>query len=383
MTQTLDLLMETPFFDDAAPGPSGIDVLSDILRVFHVTGAALLRGEFGAPWAWHAPSSSEIANLLHPGATQLIIFHVVAEGSCWVEVDGEERCMLRSGDIVGFPHGHPHRLGSGKAELIPIASLFPALPWMDLPVVAHGGTGERTHIVCVYLRCDLLSFEPFLASLPNLIIVRRDQGPSGQWFDANMRYLVAEAVRARPGTSCMMARLTELLFIEMLRLQMAQLREEDVGWLAALNDRYTYRALNLFHSRPADRWTVETLAREVGLSRSALVRRFDRMLNMSPIRYLATWRLSSSRRGPARRQQSHRGDRERGGILIGGRLQQGFQTLFRHRARCLAAVARFLNVRLPRDASPHRSTDKYRARCRSSRLSRQPFTRIDTRFFDL
>ena len=291
MTQTPDLLMETPFFDDAAPGPSGIDVLSDILRVFHVTGAALLRGEFGAPWAWHAPPSSEIANLLHPGATQLIIFHIVAEGSCWVEVDGEERCMLRSGDIVGFPHGHAHRMGSGKAELIPIASLFPALPWMDLPVVAHGGTGERTHIVCVYLRCDHLSFEPFLASLPKLIIVRRDQGPSGQWFDANMRYLVAEAVRARPGTSCMMARLTELLFIEMLRLQMAQLREADVGWLAALNDRYTYRALNLFHSRPADRWTVETLAREVGLSRSALVRRFDRMLNMSPIRYLATWRL--------------------------------------------------------------------------------------------
>jgi AraC family transcriptional regulator, alkane utilization regulator len=88
-----------------------------------------------------------------------------------------------------------------------------------------------------------------------------------------------------------LARLTELLFIEMLRLQMAQLREEDLGWLAALNDRYTYRALNLFHSGPADRWTVETLAREVGLSRSALVRRLGLMLNMSPIRYLATWRL--------------------------------------------------------------------------------------------
>jgi AraC family transcriptional regulator, alkane utilization regulator len=210
MTQTPDLLTETPFFDDAAPGPSGIDVLSDILRVFHVTGAALLRGEFGAPWAWHAPPSSEIAKLLHPGATQLIIFHIVAEGSCWVEVDGEERRMLRSGDIVGFPHGHAHSMGSGEAELIPIASLFPSPPWMKLP----------------------------------------DQGPPGQWFDANMRYLASEAVRARPGTSCMMARLTELLFIEMLRLQMAQLCEEDVGWLAALNDRYTSCALNCFTAGP-------------------------------------------------------------------------------------------------------------------------------------
>jgi AraC family transcriptional regulator, alkane utilization regulator len=89
----------------------------------------------------------------------------------------------------------------------------------------------------------------------------------------------------------MMARLTELLFIEMLRNQMAQLRDEDVGWLAALNDRCAYRALNLFHSRPADPWTVETLAREIGVSRSALMRRFHRYLNMSPIRYLAAWRL--------------------------------------------------------------------------------------------
>lgn len=291
MIETSDLLIERPFIGEAVPGPSGTDVLSDILRVFRVTGAAMLRADFSAPWGCDTPPASAIASLLHPGATRLIIFHIIAEGSCWVEVDGEERCLLREGDIVGFPHGHAHRMGNGEVEMVPIASLFPPAPWAELPVLTHGGNGERTRVVCVYLHCDLLLFGPFLASLPTLLVVRRDEGPPGQWFDANMRYLVAEAVRGQPGTSCLMARLTELLFIEILRRHMAQLRDGDVGWLAALNDCHICRALNALHTRPSAQWTVEALAREAGLSRSALVRHFHRLLDMSPIRYLATWRL--------------------------------------------------------------------------------------------
>jgi AraC family transcriptional regulator, alkane utilization regulator len=291
MTKTPDLLTEKPFVSESVPGPSGTDVLSDILRVFRVTGAAMLRADFSAPWGCDTPPASAIAGLLHPGATRLIIFHIVAEGSCWVEVDGEERCMLHEGDIVGFPHGHAHRMGRGEVELVPIISLFPPAPWAELPVLTHGGNGERTRVVCVYLHCDLLLFDPFLASLPTLLVARRDEGPSGRWFEANMRYLVAEADKGRPGTSCLMARLTELLFIEILRRHMAQLRVEEVGWLAALNDRYTCRALKVLHTKPFVEWTVETLAREVGLSRSALVRRFQKLLKMSPIRYLAMWRL--------------------------------------------------------------------------------------------
>jgi AraC-like DNA-binding protein len=291
MTERSDVLIEKPSEGEAALGPGGTDVLSDVLRVFRVTGAALLRAEFNAPWGCDNPPASAVARLLHPGATRLIIFHVVAQGSCWVEVDGQERRVLQEGDIVGFPHGHAHRMGNGAVELVPIASLFPPPPWMHLPVLTHGGRGELTRILCIYLHCDLLLFDPFLASLPTVLVVRRDAGPAGQWFDANVRYLVSEAFKSRPGTSCMMARLTELLFIEILRRCMAELRDEDVGWLAALKDRYLCRALTAFHTRPTEQWTVQMLAHEVGLSRSALIRRFEVLLDMSPIRYLATWRL--------------------------------------------------------------------------------------------
>jgi AraC family transcriptional regulator, alkane utilization regulator len=291
MTETSDVLIEKPFAGEAVPGPNGTDVLSDVLRVFRATGAALLRAEFNAPWGCDNPPASAVARLLHPGATRLIIFHIIAQGSCWVEVDGQERRVLHEGDIVGFPHGHAHRMGNGAVELVPIASLFPPPPWMQLPVLTHGGRGDLTRVLCIYLHCDLLLFDPFLTSLPTVLVIRHDTGPAGQWFDANVRYLVNEAVKSRPGTSCVMARLTELLFIEILRHYIAELRDEDVGWLAALKDRYLCRALTAFHTRPTEQWTVEMLAHEVGLSRSALVRRFNSLLDMSPIRYLATWRL--------------------------------------------------------------------------------------------
>lgn len=291
MIETSDFLTEMPFDEGTTPGPSGTDVLSDILRVFHVTGAALLRTEFNAPWSCDNPPADAVARLLHPGANRLIIFHIVAKGNCWVEIDGHERCMLHEGDIVGLPHGHAHRMGNGEVAPVPIASLFPSPPWTTLPVLTHGGSGELARVVCIYLRCDLLLFDPFLASLPNLLVVRRDPGSGGQWIDVNRRYLVNAAIRGGPGASCLMARLTELLFIEMLRRYVAQLREEDVGWLAALKDRHTCRALTVLHSRPTEPWNVEMLAREVGLSRSALVRRFDRLLAISPMRYLTTWRL--------------------------------------------------------------------------------------------
>jgi hypothetical protein len=287
MTKTPNFLMKTPILDEAVPGPGGTDVLSDILRVFRVTGAALLRGEFNSPWAWETPPASMIASLLHPGATRLIIFHIVAEGSCWLEVDGEERRVLAKGDIVGFPHGHAHRMGNGEADLVPLASLLPPSPWRELPVLMCGGNGERTQIVCIYLRCDSLLFDPFFASLPTLMIVRRDKVPSGQWFDANLHYLVGEAVKGRPGTSCVMARLTELLFIEILRLHMAQIRDQDVGWFAALNDRYTSRALNMFHSRPAEQWTVEMLEAKSGYRVPHLLAAF---ISYSTCRLSIIWR---------------------------------------------------------------------------------------------
>lgn len=292
MTEASDSLIETTFRDDAVPGPAGSDVLSDVLRVFRVTGAALLRGEFKAPWAWQAPPASAIAAMLHPGAARVMLMHIVAEGSCWVEVDGMPRRQLAQGAIVGFPLGSAHRMGAGDAAAcVPMTSLVPAPPWTELPVLVHGENGTMTRIVCVYLRCDELPFNPIMASLPPLLVVAPDEHAASRWIEASVPYIVAEATSGRPGGACLVSRLTELLFIEILRRHIAGLRDTDTGWLAALGDRYMARALAALHARPAHPWTVAELARHAGLSTTALAQRFHRILDATPMHYLALWRL--------------------------------------------------------------------------------------------
>jgi AraC-like DNA-binding protein len=221
----------------------------------------------------------------------MIIFHIVAEGRCWLEADGEPRRWLDEGDMVAFPLGHSHRMGAGDVDApVPIATLFPPQPWVELPILRHGGNGDITRIVCVYLRCDELPFNPVLSSLPNVLIVRR-QDEATQWTDATVRYIVHETTNGGAGGAGLIARLTELLFIEILRRHIGETRDEDTGWLAALHDRHLAQALLAFHTRPDHNWTVAALARHVGLSRSALVGRFHRLLALTPMSYLTLWRL--------------------------------------------------------------------------------------------
>jgi AraC-like DNA-binding protein len=287
-------MIETPYpdLDGVVPGPAGNDVLSDALRVFRVTGAALLRGEFKAPWAWDSPPASMIAAALHPGATRLMLMHIVTEGSCWVELDGMPRRPLPQGSIVGFPQGSAHRMGAGDgSRSVPVTDLMPSPPWTELPVLHHGEQGDLTRLVCVYLRCDDLPFNPILSSLPPALVVLPDENPVSRWIEASVPCFVAEASSGRPGCGYMLSRLTELLFMEILRGHIARLHGGSTGWLAALGDRYLARTLAAIHAHPQRAWTVLELARLSGLSRTALVERFHRVLGSTPMRYVAMWRL--------------------------------------------------------------------------------------------
>lgn len=281
-----------PAGSDVVPGPAGNDVLSDALRVFRVTGAALMRGEFTAPCAVDVPEVASYAQLLHPGATRIMILHVITQGSCWIESGDGPRHELREGDVVSFPLGHAHRMGIGEGGAsVYVTSLLPMPPWTELPVIRHGGGGAPGALVCVYLRCDELLHNPILGSLPPLLVFRPDQHRDTRWIRANLEHIVREASIGRPGCGCVIARLTELLFIEILRCHIENLPEGATGWLAALGDPHLARALACFHSEPARQWTLDDVAREAAMSRTALLDNFQRVLGTSPMRYLTTWRL--------------------------------------------------------------------------------------------
>jgi AraC-like DNA-binding protein len=191
----------------------------------------------------------------------------------------------------------------------PLTSIFTPRAHDDPPLLSHGGGGTASRFVCGYLNCDQ-RFAPLVESLPTMLLVRGRGGysaieavdesgirptvvpqGSGTWLGTTLRFTINEARTARPGNAAMLGRLTELMFVEILREYMHRLPAGHGGWLAGLNDPHVGKALRLMHANPARDWTVDDLAREVAASRSVLAQRFTDLVGEAPMRYLAGWRM--------------------------------------------------------------------------------------------
>jgi len=269
-----------------------MDVLSEVLRVVRLESALFFNGEFSAPWCVSSSRSNAIAPYLSPGAGHLIIYHFLTEGRAYARLPGGRREELTSGDVVIFPHGDAHVLGNGSPEK-PVESLqmFAKNLAQGLKVARFGGGGEITRFVCGYLACDPRLSEVFLAGLPPMLKVHVAQEPSGQWLEHSIRFSVGEANGSNAGSGLVLARLSEVLFVETLRRYINALPPDEIGWLAGARDPVIGQALALLHKEPAHPWTISNLARRVGLSRTRLAERFRHFLGESPMAYLAQWRL--------------------------------------------------------------------------------------------
>jgi len=274
------------------------DVLSDVLRAVHLSGAVYFDYELSSPWVAEAPPSHELAPLVMPGVDRLIEYHVIARGSCWAHPVGREPARLREGDIIIFPQGHAHVLSSapgmrGSPETPPLARREGPLPM----VFDRGGGGpERARVICGFLGCDDRPFNPLLGSLPEVIHLSASTHPSTGWLRSLVEAAVAEARNARAGAQNVLARLSELMFVEAVRHYLETLPPEQRGWLAGLRDPIAGQALSALHRAPADDWTLEALARQVGVSRSALAERFAEVVGQPPMQYLTCWRMQLAAR---------------------------------------------------------------------------------------
>lgn len=274
------------------------DVLSDVLAAVRLSGAVYFDFDLSAPWVAEAPPSREVAHLVLPGAQHVIEAHLIAHGSCWGALAGGEPLRLREGDVLAFPQGHAHALSSQPGlRAAPNLSLYErrAAP---LPLCyERGGGGERTRIVCSFLGCDDRPFNPLLASLPAVLHLPATQhGDSAAWIATLLDLAAREGKSSRPGSENVLARLSELMFVESIRRYLETLPEAETGWLAGLRDPLVGRALGALHGDPREKWTVERLAREVGASRSVLAERFTSMVGQPPMQYLALWRMQLAAR---------------------------------------------------------------------------------------
>jgi AraC-like DNA-binding protein len=287
-----------------------MDVLSDVLRVVRLSGAVFFTADFSSPWAIESPIPDMLASAVMPEAECIVLFHILVDGECEVECKGHPRTTMASGDVIVFPRGDQHTMRShGANRPTPLTSIFSPREHDEPPQLSYGGGGQTSRFVCGYLNCDQ-RFSPLVESLPTMMVVRsRDdysaieavdangsrstvvpQG-SSNWLGTTLKFTVNEARAARPGNVAMLGRLTELMFVEILREYMQRLSTRQGGWFAAVNDPHVGKALRLLHANPVRDWTVDELAREVALSRSVLAQRFAELVGEAPMRYLANWRM--------------------------------------------------------------------------------------------
>jgi AraC-like DNA-binding protein len=269
-----------------------MDVLSEVLRVVKLQGAMFYNGEFSCPWSFCSPASPTIAPYLVPGARHVIVYHLLTEGHAAARLVDGERILLEAGDIVIFPHGDAHILENGPSvKSVDMAKEIARIVAQGLKVSRLGGGGEITKFVCGFMACEPQLSQIFLSGLPPVFKVSIRNDASGRWLENSIRFSVNEADASRAGGEAVLAKLSEVLFVETLRTYIAQLPPEQTGWLAGARDPEVGRSLALMHRNPAQPWTIASLAKEAGVSRSVLAERFRHFLNEPPMTYLTRWRL--------------------------------------------------------------------------------------------
>jgi len=281
------------------------DTLSDLLRAVRFRGALFYYIEGASPWVAEAPPAREIIPAILPGAEHMIEFHGIVRGSCWAAVVGESPTRLEAGDVVLFPQGDPHVMSSAPGLRAPSTDTSfyfsprpPQLPYAlsmkDAQITTarlDGGGPDRATIVCGFLGLDARPFNPLLAALPRVLHVTGSTLGADSWVATFLRAVVTESNQRRPGGEAVLERMSEMLFVEVLRCYIDSLPPEQTGWLAGTRDPAVGRVLGLLHERPAEPWTLERLSEEAGLSRSSLHERFEHFIGQPPMHYLARWRM--------------------------------------------------------------------------------------------
>jgi AraC-like DNA-binding protein len=283
------------------------DTLSDLLRSVRLRGAVFYYVSFRGRWAAGAPEAREVAQAVMPGCDHVMEYHMIAKGSGWAAVAGLPPVRLQAGDVVLFPQGDRHIVSSAPGMepdgVDPELLLNENNRRLPLPISFQEGIVQAGSlpidsadavVVCGFLGCDLRPFNPLIAALPRILHLPASR--TGGWIANAIDQAVLESNERRPGGDAVLERLSEMMFVDAARRYLDSLPEDSVGWLAGLRDRYVGKALALIHERPERQWTVDELAHEVGLSRSALHERFLQYLGQPPMQYLASWRIQLAAR---------------------------------------------------------------------------------------
>jgi AraC-like DNA-binding protein len=269
-----------------------MDALADVLKAARLSGGMFFRAEFSAPWCLGGLLTPEMCAPFVGTAQHVVPYHYLVAGEIFVSVNDQPAQALRSGDVVLFPRNDFHTMASsvGLPSVNP-ADVVLAAGQEKIGVIRYGGGGAMATFVCGYLGCDHLIATPIVSSLPAMMLLRVENSPAADWVRSTFQYAADEAAAGRQGSAAVLAKLSELLFVEAVREHVRNMPTERTGWLAGLRDPGVSRVLALMHADVGHPWSVEELGKQAGLSRSGLAERFTRLIGVSPMHYLADWRL--------------------------------------------------------------------------------------------
>ena len=269
-----------------------MDALSDVLRTIQLKGGVFLHAEFSEPWCLGVRVLPESCAPFLGQTSDIIPYHYVLDGRLRVQTGDKAAFEVEPGEVVLFPRNDWHMLG-GDLSLPPVPSENVVKRPIDggLMTICLGGGGARTRIVCGFLGGEKIEKNPVVSTLPTVLHLDVRRGAASEWIRSTFTYAADEIATGRMGSETVLAKLSELLFVEAIRQYTEALPEGEKGWLAGLKDPYVSRALALLHTRLSAPWTVEELGREVGLSRSALSDRFNQVIGIPPMQYLTNWRI--------------------------------------------------------------------------------------------
>lgn len=282
---------------------SATDPLSEVLRVVKLTGAVFHLVEASFPWGVEVPRARDYSSIILPRAQHVISYHIILKGSGWVEIPDVASTWFEAGDILVLAHGDPYSLLSTPGqtpEYDSEATIAFFREWMagKLSFVTReggGGTGGAEYM-CGFLGCDMRPFNPVLSTLPRLLRVRWSRHDQQDLLSRLIDLTLTDAHLPRMGGESIRLRLSELIFVEVIRLCLECLPAHGTGWLSGLQDPAIGKVLTLLHERPAHPWTLDLLAEESGMSRSAMAARFTHLIGHSPMQYVTLWRMQIAAR---------------------------------------------------------------------------------------
>jgi AraC-like DNA-binding protein len=269
------------------------DTLSDVLKTVRMTGAVFFNVTAKAPWVAEQLSRETVLPMILKGAEHTIAYQIVTQGRCYASIIGGPDIELSAGQVIVFTRGDRHVMGSSpgmRAEPLPPGA---APSCADLPFRASYGTDGPTtaRVVCGFLACDVRPFNPLIENLPAVLVAdSKREGPM-PWLTELVRCAISEADGSRAGSDSVLGKLTELMFIEVVRQYVERLPDNQSGWLAGLRDPVISKALSLMHADPANDWEVGSLAKDAGASRSEFAERFTQFIGIPPMQYLSKWRM--------------------------------------------------------------------------------------------